>query len=496
MNPSLELGPDPALAAPPQGDVLAAGARGRARLRHAGAHAAHRALLLSACTSARPGLPEDELVVARRRFLHPRDAAAARGGGARGSGGARPQPARRRRRSTRRRSRTRARFPIGARAARRRARAARRWPVRATPGIAAALGLQVVAGTGLDAVSGAPDARGDDAGPADLRPPPRQLFGTAGDAVGKDVRRQQLRTRPGGRAWCATSPSGAAGCPPRRRSWSWRRSRSPNTSSCTSCAPPAASRAAVIEAATRAARRHRRRRLDDRDQGAGTAHDALRDHLARARWSSRSGRGSWSSPSRWPARWRWPRFRSPSGRRQIGVRRALGASRGEIVRYFLLENLILTGFGLGLGLGLAVALNQVLRRIMADLMLTPRARADLDGDLHRAPGCCRRWCRPGAPPRFLLGPRRERCDHGGAVKVLIADDQPAVCAALELLFELHGLPSIVVNRPDEALDLIATEDIGAVVQDMNFTAGEDLAARRASRCSARSRSSTRICPSC
>jgi DNA-binding NtrC family response regulator len=55
------------------------------------------------------------------------------------------------------------------------------------------------------------------------------------------------------------------------------------------------------------------------------------------------------------------------------------------------------------------------------------------------------------------------------VKVLIADDQPAVCTALQLLFDLHGLPSVVVNRPEEALDLIATEDIGTVVQDMNFT---------------------------
>ncbi len=55
------------------------------------------------------------------------------------------------------------------------------------------------------------------------------------------------------------------------------------------------------------------------------------------------------------------------------------------------------------------------------------------------------------------------------MKVLIADDQPAVCAALQLLFELHGLAALVVNRPEEALDLIATEDIGAVVQDMNFT---------------------------
>ncbi len=55
------------------------------------------------------------------------------------------------------------------------------------------------------------------------------------------------------------------------------------------------------------------------------------------------------------------------------------------------------------------------------------------------------------------------------MKVLIADDQPAVCAALQLLFDLHGLPSVVVNRPEDALDLIATEDIGTVVQDMNFT---------------------------
>ena len=58
--------------------------------------------------------------------------------------------------------------------------------------------------------------------------------------------------------------------------------------------------------------------------------------------------------------------------RQIGVRRALGATRGEIVRYFLLENLILALSGLGLGLGLAVGFNQVLTRIMTDLRLTPQ----------------------------------------------------------------------------------------------------------------------------
>jgi putative ABC transport system permease protein len=56
--------------------------------------------------------------------------------------------------------------------------------------------------------------------------------------------------------------------------------------------------------------------------------------------------------------------------RQIGVRRALGASRGQIVNYFLLENLILTTFGLILGVGLTIGLNHMLRRIMVDLRLT------------------------------------------------------------------------------------------------------------------------------
>ena len=54
------------------------------------------------------------------------------------------------------------------------------------------------------------------------------------------------------------------------------------------------------------------------------------------------------------------------------------------------------------------------------------------------------------------------------LKVLIVDDQPAVCAALELLFELHGLAALVARTPEEALSFIAAEDIGAVVQDMNF----------------------------
>jgi DNA-binding NtrC family response regulator len=55
------------------------------------------------------------------------------------------------------------------------------------------------------------------------------------------------------------------------------------------------------------------------------------------------------------------------------------------------------------------------------------------------------------------------------LKVLIVDDQIAVRTALEVLFELQGLESLTASTPEEALDLVASEDIGAVVQDMNFT---------------------------
>ena len=43
--------------------------------------------------------------------------------------------------------------------------------------------------------------------------------------------------------------------------------------------------------------------------------------------------------------------------RQIGTRRALGASQGDILRHFLLENWMITSIGAGLGLVLAYALN-------------------------------------------------------------------------------------------------------------------------------------------
>jgi putative ABC transport system permease protein len=44
-------------------------------------------------------------------------------------------------------------------------------------------------------------------------------------------------------------------------------------------------------------------------------------------------------------------------RRQIGIRRALGATRNAIIQYFQTENLLIAGAGAAVGVALAVSLN-------------------------------------------------------------------------------------------------------------------------------------------
>jgi putative ABC transport system permease protein len=46
--------------------------------------------------------------------------------------------------------------------------------------------------------------------------------------------------------------------------------------------------------------------------------------------------------------------------KQIGVRRALGATRGQILRYFQTENFLLATLGIVVGMLLAYGLNQLL----------------------------------------------------------------------------------------------------------------------------------------
>ena len=54
--------------------------------------------------------------------------------------------------------------------------------------------------------------------------------------------------------------------------------------------------------------------------------------------------------------------------------------------------------------------------------------------------------------------------------VLVIDDNPAVGTALDLLFGLRDIHTINAHSPDEGLRLLEHEDVGLVIQDMNFTA--------------------------
>jgi DNA-binding NtrC family response regulator len=53
-------------------------------------------------------------------------------------------------------------------------------------------------------------------------------------------------------------------------------------------------------------------------------------------------------------------------------------------------------------------------------------------------------------------------------KILIVDDNAAVRGALGLLFRLHDLEPVVAGSPEEALAIVAREEVAVVVQDMNF----------------------------
>lgn len=54
--------------------------------------------------------------------------------------------------------------------------------------------------------------------------------------------------------------------------------------------------------------------------------------------------------------------------------------------------------------------------------------------------------------------------------VLVIDDNPAVGTALDVLFGLHDIRTIIATSPAQGLDLLSRESIDLVVQDMNFSA--------------------------
>ena len=61
--------------------------------------------------------------------------------------------------------------------------------------------------------------------------------------------------------------------------------------------------------------------------------------------------------------------------------------------------------------------------------------------------------------------------------VLIVDDNEGIRSALSILLEVYDIDCVAVTQPSEAIDMIRSENIGLVIQDMNFstdtTGGEE-----------------------
>jgi DNA-binding NtrC family response regulator len=69
---------------------------------------------------------------------------------------------------------------------------------------------------------------------------------------------------------------------------------------------------------------------------------------------------------------------------------------------------------------------------------------------------------------LTAAPRWTTVGHAVA-NVLVVDDQLAVRTALVVLLELHGMTCLEASTPEQALDIVRREDVGVVIQDMNFT---------------------------
>jgi putative ABC transport system permease protein len=317
-----------------------------------------------------PGVPTEELVIVDRRFLHARPveraraeeradvAALARLDGvsvAAMDTGPLPEPAT---------------FPALLRA-RGGGPGALAWTARATPGVIGTLGLQLVVGHGFD--DGAPADLGDARPLLITRRLANQLFDLPASALGRVIEHDVdgvggIRGTvvgvvenfalhgTGAPNWGAVAIAAdepvtehravyVLRCPPKRRQ-------------------------AVTEAA--------RRVLDSNASAAADAITSVRPFSFDELRFARISRGAvlvlaWTGflvvAVTLAGSLALASFSVAERTRQIGVRRALGARRSEIVAYFLLENLVLTTLGLAIGLALAYGLNRALLLVMSDIPL-------------------------------------------------------------------------------------------------------------------------------
>jgi len=69
----------------------------------------------------------------------------------------------------------------------------------------------------------------------------------------------------------------------------------------------------------------------------------------------------------------------------------------------------------------------------------------------------------------VLTARGKQMKEPRVTRVLIVDDQQAVRTALVVVLELHGISCLEASSPNEAIDIVRREDVGVVIQDMNFS---------------------------
>src|ERR1041385_6975778 len=61
--------------------------------------------------------------------------------------------------------------------------------------------------------------------------------------------------------------------------------------------------------------------------------------------------------------------------------------------------------------------------------------------------------------------------RAGACRILVADDQPHILAALEMLLNDSGFSTEIVTDPGRVLHAIETQRFDAVLMDLNYTRG-------------------------
>ena len=194
--------------------------------------------------------------------------------------------------------------------------------------------------------------------------------------------------------------------------------------------------------------------------------------------------------------------------RQIGTRRAVGARKLDIVRYFMTENWMVTTAGVVVGCILALAagfwLSNQYQMPRLDLYYLvggvlglwavgqlaawqPSLRAAKVspamattqhlkiGTRGMCPTACNR--RPGPSVLRMTSVTSNVEDRLAHRTVLVADDSEAVRTAFQVLLSLHGARVLGASSPAEALATVRSQEVDLVIQDMNFrreaTSGEE-----------------------